>query len=58
MVAPALKLSRKQGQVDFCEFEGSLVYKASSRRVKTTQRNPVLKNSNQNNQTNKLKTKK
>jgi hypothetical protein len=30
--------------VDLCEFEASLVYKASSRIAKAVQRNPVLKN--------------
>ena len=35
----------RQRQVDLCEFKASLVYKASSRTVRTvTQRNPVLKN--------------
>ena len=33
----------KQKQVDFCEFEASLVYRASSRTARATQRNPVLK---------------
>ena len=37
---PAL---RRQRQVDLCEFEASLVYKASSRTARAvTQRNPVL----------------
>ena len=27
---------------DLCEFKGSLVYRESSRMVRTTQRNPVL----------------
>jgi len=31
-------------QVDLCEFEVSLVYKASFRITRATQRNPVLKN--------------
>ena len=33
---PAL---RRQKQVDFCEFEASLVYSVSSRTVMATQRN-------------------
>lgn len=37
---PAL---RRQRQVDPCEFEASLVYRASSRAVGAVQRNPVLK---------------
>ena len=31
----------RQRQGDLCEFETSLVYRASSRKVRTTQRNPV-----------------
>jgi hypothetical protein len=37
------------------EFEASLVYKVSSRTAKATQRNPVSKNPNNNN--NKIKIK-
>jgi hypothetical protein len=33
----------------FFEFEASLVYRARSRTTRTTQRNPVLKNSNKTN---------
>jgi hypothetical protein len=33
------------------EFKASLVYKAGSRTAKALQRNPVLKNKNQNHQT-------
>jgi hypothetical protein len=36
---PAL---RKQRQVEFCEFEASLVYKESFRTGRATQRNSVL----------------
>ena len=36
---PALGRQRQ----DFCEFEASLVFKVSSRTVKDTQRNPVLR---------------
>ena len=34
----------RQKQVDLCEFESNLVYIASFRTIKATQRNPVLKN--------------
>ena len=34
--------------VDLCEFEASLVYRASSRTTKVTNRNPVSKNKNKN----------
>jgi hypothetical protein len=37
-------IPRRQRQVDLCEFKASLVYRVSSRTVKATQRNPVLKN--------------
>jgi hypothetical protein len=33
--------------VDLCEFEDSLVYRASSKIAKATQRNPVSKNEQQ-----------
>jgi hypothetical protein len=33
----------RQRQADICEFEASLVYRASSRTAKATQRNPVSK---------------
>ena len=43
---PAL---RRQGQADLCEFEASLVYRASSWiGSKATQKNPVSKNKKQN----------
>ena len=35
---------RKQREVDLCEFKASLVYRASSKTARVTQRNPVLKN--------------
>jgi hypothetical protein len=38
-------------QVDFCEFEDSLVHGANSRTAKATQRNPVLKTKKNPNQT-------
>jgi len=34
---------KRQNQVDLCELEASLVYRASSRTAKDTQRNPVSK---------------
>ena len=41
---PLIPALRRQRQVDLCEFEASLVYRASSRTVRAvTQRNPVLK---------------
>ena len=39
---PLIPALRKQRQVDLCQFEANLVYKASSRTYKATQRNPVL----------------
>jgi hypothetical protein len=44
-IIPALK---RQRQVDLCEFKTSLVYRASSRTARVTQRNPVSKNKNPN----------
>jgi hypothetical protein len=38
---PALE---RQGEADLCEFKVSLVYKASSRTARDTQRNQALKN--------------
>ena len=40
---PAFPAFRRQRQVS-CESEAPLVYRASSRTAKTTQRNPALKN--------------
>ena len=39
----------RQRQVDLCEFKSSLVYKASSRIARATQRNPVSKINKQTN---------
>ena len=36
--------TKKAEAVHLCEFEASLVYIASSRRARTTQRNPISKN--------------
>ena len=44
---PSILAPRRQRQVDVCEFQASLVYRASSRTAKTTQRNPVSKNQKQ-----------
>jgi hypothetical protein len=44
----------RQRQEDLCEFEASLVYKVGFRKVRVvTQRNPVLKNKQNNPTTNK-----
>ena len=43
---PAL---RRQRQVDFCEFKARWVYSTSSRTARDTQRNPVSRNKNDNN---------
>jgi hypothetical protein len=39
-LTPALN---RQRQADLCDFEASLVYRASSRTAKATERNPVSK---------------
>jgi len=41
--SPLVPALRRQRQVDLCEFEASLVYGASSRMARATQRNPVSK---------------
>ena len=33
----------RQRQADLCEFKASLIYKVSSRTIRSTQRNPVSK---------------
>ena len=44
---PLIPALGRQRQEDLCEFEASLVYKASSRTARTvTQRNPVSKQTN------------
>jgi hypothetical protein len=47
----------RQRQVDFSEFEASLVYKVSSRTATAIQRNPVLEKPNQKSKKAKTKTK-
>jgi hypothetical protein len=42
---PLLSVLQRKKQADFCEFEASLVYRASSR---ATQRNPISKKQNNN----------
>ena len=42
MVAHAFEPSTQEAAL--CEFKASLVYRASSRTARATQRNPVLKN--------------
>ena len=44
---PLIPAFRKWRQVDLCEFKASLVYRVSSRIIRTTHRNPVSKNQNQ-----------
>ena len=41
---PLIPALSKQRKVDLCEFETSLVYRASSRTARATQRSPVSKN--------------
>jgi hypothetical protein len=41
---PLISALGRQRQVGLCEFKANLVSKMSSRAVKDTQRNPVLKN--------------
>jgi hypothetical protein len=41
---PLIPALERQRQADLCEFEASLVYRANSRTVRVTQRNPILKN--------------
>jgi hypothetical protein len=44
----------RQREADLCGFEASLVYGASSRTARATQRNPVLNKTKQNKQTKTL----
>lgn len=48
---------RRQKRVDLWEFEASLIYKASSRTSKATQRNPISKDQTKPNKTKPNKTK-
>jgi hypothetical protein len=43
---PFIPVPRIYSQEDLCEFEASLVYRASSRTARATQRNPVSTNQN------------
>ena len=51
---PALGTQR---QVDLCEFKASVMYKASSRTVRATHRNPVSGKTNKNKRERKKKKK-
>ena len=44
----AFNPSIQEAELELCEFKASLVYRVSSRTVRVTQRNPVLKNKNNN----------
>ena len=50
---PLIPALGRQRQADVCEYEASLVYRASSRTIKATLRNPVMKNQNQTKQKHK-----
>jgi hypothetical protein len=41
---PLILVLGRQRKKDLCEFEASLIYRASSRNARATQRNLVLKN--------------
>ena len=50
---PLIPAPGRQRQADLCEFKVNVVYKVSSVTARTvTQRNPVLKNLNNNNNNN------
>jgi hypothetical protein len=49
---PALQ---RQRQEDLCKFQASLVYRASSRAARATQRNPVSNKTKQTNKTQKTR---
>ena len=40
---PVISVLGRQRQAGLCEFKASLVYRSSSRTVRATQRDPVLK---------------
>ena len=54
---PLISALGRQRQMDFCEFEASLVYKVSARTARATQRETLTLNEkiNNNKQTNKQK---
>ena len=54
---PLMPVRGRGRQMDLCEFKARLVYRVSSRTVKATQRNTVLKTNN-NNKREKAKTNK
>ena len=41
---PLFSTLERQRQVDLCEFKANLLYRASPRTARDTQRNPVSKN--------------
>ena len=43
---PLIPTLRRQKQEDLLKFKARLIYRASSRTARTTQRNPVSKNNN------------
>jgi hypothetical protein len=43
---PLISALRRQRQADICEFEGSLIYRVSSKSARGTHRNPVSKRKN------------
>jgi hypothetical protein len=45
---PLILAYQRQKQVDLCEFEGSLIYRMNSRKVRTTQMNCVLRTNQPN----------
>ena len=45
---PLMPTLRRQSQADLHEFKAGLVYRVSFRIARATQRNPVLKNKNNN----------
>jgi hypothetical protein len=49
VATPLIPALGRQRQVDLYEFEVSLIYRASSRTVKATQRDPVSKNNHYHN---------
>jgi hypothetical protein len=53
-----LGIRELQRQVDLCAFEASLVYKASSRTARATQRNPISENLTNQQPTNQNRTNK
>jgi hypothetical protein len=55
---PLIPAHRRQRQVDLCEFKANLVYRASFRTARATQRNPVWETNKQTNHQKQKKRKK